>query len=531
MKQSKKKRIILIIEKKVMDWIRGPNAKHWQQLDEKLLRKMIPNFLSLNDRARQRERKKLLSGYKLVDKLKLPERLPNCLPLKRPLSTEQVHGGALAVLSILSLFPHHATGCHLLALILCGFRCQSLQAADQGLTFAIQIPNAPPELVDIFRQLAKVIIPIQHYNAKKRWRLKRKRFLNYHPGKNQLPRHIQDFSEHKLRIKKGKIHVPAPYADTIAVIYGASQAQLREAQSYFCDAATILINCEHNDWRGLRLSDKDFSHYDREALDNFKAQGMAIAHLFCAWWEGGSGRAWGRKIVQAAKASFGEPDSRYVQVTFDPKQLRSAVEYQVLLDFCSDLEKREILTGEELEPYRASIRNVYAPEPKQELQKHSMENPEAFLTIMRGIVKEQVAAIVPHSQHYEKRDKPLGAWRTINGTEYLVMLEGTWAKSYLKAARAADVDVSYSKKPDWASKLQRILVEAELIKPSSSGYRYRYDLLENNTRDKTYVVAIPKTLLAEKTERQNPGQENITPGNPDRPNACPSSKKFEADFQ
>ena len=38
--------------------------------------------------------------------------------------------------------------------------------------------------------------------------------------------------------------------------------------------------------------------------------------------------------------------------------------------------------------------------------------------------------------------------------------------------------------------------EAGLIKPASSGYRYRYDLFGNGTRDKTYVVAVAEALLA-----------------------------------
>ena len=46
----------------------------------------------------------------------------------------------------------------------------------------------------------------------------------------------------------------------------------------------------------------------------------------------------------------------------------------------------------------------------------------------------------------------------------------------------------------------------------AAGYRYRYDLLANGTRDSTYVVAIPARLLQE-TE-QKAGQKAPPPAKP-----------------
>ncbi len=509
-------------------WIRDLKTGCWQQLDEKLLKKLIPNYDKLNDRARAKERRKLLGTCELVSTIKLPERLPNYLPQGPSPSKEQLRSGALGVLSLLLLFRSPSVGCRILALVLCGLRCQSLQKGDQSLNFTIQISNATPELVDIFKRLMKVIVPDQHYHGK-RWRVRRKRILNYQPRENRLPRHIQDFGEYTVKPKgRGEIHVPATYNDAIASIYSAGHQQLREVQPFFQSAATVLINCERNDWGGMRLFSGEFSHYDPHVLEEFEAKKTPIAQILYGWWEGGSRGAWGRKIVQAAKASLGKPDNRYVQVTFDPKLLRSAVEYQVLLDFCSALEEEKILTNEELEPYRTTIKNVYAPEPEPEAQKLRMEDTEVFLSIMGSIADEHSAAIVPLSQRIERRDKELGAWRKISGTEYLVMPERTWARAYLKAARAADVDVSFSKDQRWVGQLQRILVENGLIKAPSSGYRYRYNLYEDNTRDKTYVVAVPKALLSEGKGRQKSGQENTTSGKPICPDARLTSGEIDA---
>lgn len=91
----------------------------------------------------------------------------------------------------------------------------------------------------------------------------------------------------------------------------------------------------------------------------------------------------------------------------------------------------------------------------------------------------------------EKRTRPLGAYREINQQLHFVMLEKAWEKAYVKAARAAKVDISFQEKDKWSQKLQKLLCDAGVIKQPSSGYRYRYDLLDKGERDSTYVLAMP----------------------------------------
>ena len=106
------------------------------------------------------------------------------------------------------------------------------------------------------------------------------------------------------------------------------------------------------------------------------------------------------------------------------------------------------------------------------------------------------ARIAGLDQRFTPADKHLGAWREISGVCHLVLLERDWKKAYAKAARAREeLDVSILRQEGWERKLQKSLAEAGYIKAPNAGYRYRYDLLENGTRDTTYVVAVPKTLL------------------------------------
>ena len=63
----------------------------------------------------------------------------------------------------------------------------------------------------------------------------------------------------------------------------------------------------------------------------------------------------------------------------------------------------------------------------------------------------------------------------------------------------------------WAAWYAKALGKAGVIKLPTSGYRYRYDLLANGTRDVTYVVATPARLLQE--TGQNAGQNAPPPAN------------------
>ena len=84
---------------------------------------------------------------------------------------------------------------------------------------------------------------------------------------------------------------------------------------------------------------------------------------------------------------------------------------------------------------------------------------------------------------------------------------------YAKAVKAdSTIDASFLQNDRWAAELQKLLGQAGVIKIPASGYRYRYDLLGNGTRDSTYVVATPARLLQE--TGQKAGQSTPPPARP-----------------
>ena len=84
---------------------------------------------------------------------------------------------------------------------------------------------------------------------------------------------------------------------------------------------------------------------------------------------------------------------------------------------------------------------------------------------------------------------------------------------YAKAVKADNtIDAAFLQKPRWELELQKVLGTAGVIKTPNTGYRYRYDLLANGTRDTTYVVATPARLLQE--TGQKAGQNAPPPAKP-----------------
>ena len=138
-----------------------------------------------------------------------------------------------------------------------------------------------------------------------------------------------------------------------------------------------------------------------------------------------------------------------------------------------------------------------------------------YLEILRKFATERAELIAPLEQPYVRpqRGKIAAAWRCISGEEYLVMEESVWAAWYAKAVRADNtIDAAFLQKPRWELELQKVLGTAGVIKVPTTGYRYRYDLLANGTRDSTYVVAIPARLLQE--TGQKAGQNASPPAKP-----------------
>lgn len=375
--------------------------------------------------------------------------------------------------------------------------CRALREAEPSFRPAISVKSTSPEIENLLNALARAAV------TKKRWhrkhaKLHRTAVLDYRVPPGGFPHHIQDFSQWKISVKDYKaLKIPAAYEDTVLLIVGATDAQIKEAAPYLENAAVILLNSEAGDLSPTKLSASSIGSYDPEVVKQLEEHRKRIAALLHWWWFlPGDENAWARQIVQEARASFGKPDDRYIRVELDPKKLRDAIRYRVLLSFLDELEAREFMAAEELAPYRQAAKDVFDPAPPEPVISRKAEDPEVFLEIMRELTAQNASSIVAENARFVKSDKPFGAWRTISKEPYLVLLEEAWAKAYSKAAKAKDgVDCSFFQQDSWKLELQKVLVEQELIKAPSSGYRYRYDLFGNDTRDKTYVVAIPTKYL------------------------------------
>ena len=154
----------------------------------------------------------------------------------------------------------------------------------------------------------------------------------------------------------------------------------------------------------------------------------------------------------------------------------------------------ELLTVERANAVLADIQEAFDPTPVQPTGLRKAEDPAVFLELMRKIVSS--ASIVEEGTPFVKDKPALGAWRTISGKRYLVILEKTWEKAYCKAVKEDPLlDGSCFSNDHWSRDLQGRLKDAEIIKAASSGNRYRYNIYSKPGDAKEYVVAIPAELM------------------------------------
>lgn len=467
-------------------------------LNEKTLGKLIPQFHNLTLQAKQRELKKWLkTEATVVRRISANQYLPNA---HKATALKDLRSGALAFLSGANIFEAPIAGYTILAHILCGLHIGALQEAEPGFRSVLSINSNSSEVRALLRSVVLSVVPRRRWE-KKHYEIKRESVLDYEKGKSYgLSVHIQDFSRIKVRYKKYKIKAAFPYRDTVTLVIGANNVQVKEANPYVESSAVILLNSASGDLIPTKLPSSSVSAYDPTVLDRFQTEAPCIAALLRWWWGEAleDEDAWAREIIRKARASFGKPDSRYIRVELDPKKLRSAILYQVFLSFLSEVEQAGFMTADELEPYRQGAKEVFDPVPPEPVQLRHAEDPDVFLEIMRTLANDPPAPIVAKGERFVKKDKPLAAWRDISGACHLVFLETAWARAYAKAVRArSEIDSTFFQHEHWERDLQKILCEHELIKAPSAGCRYRYDLLENGTRDSTYVLAIPAHRLTE----------------------------------
>lgn len=471
-------------------------------LDESWLCQHIPGFRSFNEKARDLAFKRFLKDTNIIDCGHLPKDLRNCKLPRDPRghktmpSQETLLTGAHKFLAVGGLFQNQQANFDLLADLLCGMWCKNLRVAEPEFQAVTVVDSRVPQIEVLLTALVQGVVTRKHWH-RKGIKIHRAAVLDYRTSPWALPRHIQDFSCIKASVpKKGykALRMPCCYTDTVVLVIGAESWQLREASPYLQDAAVFLLDCGGcAGLNGRRISASALNAYDPKILEMLQQERETISLFLACWWAHSSPKG-ARQIIQAARASFGPTDSRYIAVTLDPHKLRQAIRYQILLSFLHWLDTYELLTSEELSSFHAAVKQVYDPEPIPEQPVRHAEDPETFLEAMRTLAVQSPIAGLDEPIH--KKDHHLGAWREISGTRYLVIEEGAWAKAYRQQVRKdKGIDATFFQKDGWERDMQKLLAERELIKVPSAGYRYRYDLYGVGKRDSTYVVAIPAALL------------------------------------
>lgn len=470
------------------------------RLTEKKLEKYIPNFSDMTLEAREKHFKKWLKNDAYcICCVECGPQLPNARRKvridghRRVCTEDDLRQAAQAFLAVSELFDPQGTGYRLIADILCGQHAMALRTAEPSFHAMSAISSSNLEVESLLCSIVRAVTTIREWEGKN-WSVKRDAVLDSRT-EQYLPLHIQDHTRLKVKCKETKLTLPMPYTDTSALVIGASSPQIHELTPYIEDASVIFLNCARTELTPTRLN---ISGYDPQIAAQLRGETSRIAALLRWWWSGAleDEDIWARQVVQKARLSFGKPDSRYIQATLDPKLLRDAIRYQVLLSFLVELEKAKLMFNEELEICRQGAKDVFDPEPEQDVKLRHVEESDVFLELMRNLVKERDSAIVPEDRRFVKADKPMAAWRVIGGERFLVFPEDTWAVEYKRTARKEKgLDCSFFQRDRWTQDLQKILAREGVIKAPSSGYRYRYDLMANGTRDSTYVVVIPAQLL------------------------------------
>lgn len=468
-------------------------------------KKSIHHYSYLNDKGKEKCRKEKLKDADIVCKARASPFQPNapkkCMirrtergPVRTHPGQQDYSAGVRALLSLGELFPDLAPGHAMVATILCGMRGNALREAEPDFLPAMAI-SCPDRFTPLFAKIAYFIIPRKKWKGK-HCMVKRNPVLD-------LKAHSADICNFScVKVKRGKtrsVPLPFPYVDTVALVLGAKESgQWSRMVPYLQNAAVILLNCKlSGEWGVKKVPSYDITAYDPQLTNAITDNADYMAALLRWWWKAEDPSDWAESIIRAAEDSLGRQDGRYVSVVFDPADLRRAIYHQVMLSFLDDVECQGWLTPEEAETHRQAVADVFDPAPPTPTAPRRAEDPEVFLSIMRTLVAEYSDHIAGIGEPYHANKRQFAAaWRDISQTRHLVVLESVWKAAYTKAVRAdKSIDASFLERDNWSLELQKELSHEGVIKSASSGYRYRYDLWENHTREKTYVLAIPAKLL------------------------------------
>lgn len=490
--------IILNLDGDVIPFLESGHG--YTRITDSLYRKLIPGFDEMTAQAQERHiRKWFKSDATIVCEAESILQLPNThKKLNGHLPTlEDFRRGAAQFLKIADLFCSKEANYLLLSVILCGQRAAALRRAEPSFHAALSVNGTSQPLEECLRALVACAVTRDRWNQSG-CQIRRTSILDYTHAVNALSPHIIDYS--RVKVTGKGIHgarIPFPYTDTVVLVKGATATQLREATPCLENAAVIFLNGASGDFLPTRLHPSSVAAYDPDVLTQIRQAQAYIAALLRFWWSSAENEdIWAREIVSQARLSFGKPDGHYVRCELDPKPLGNAIRYRVFLSFLNALEAHGIMVPEDLGLYRQEAKDVFEPVPASKNAPLQADQPKVFLDLMRKIVSQYAASIVDEGSHFVKSQKHLAAWRMISKRRYLVFPEDQWGRVYKKVARdVGNIDLSYFQRDGWERALQKTLCQSQLIKEPSSGYRFRYDLYGNGTRDTTYVIAVPSDLL------------------------------------
>lgn len=485
-------------------------------LPDDFWRRKIPNYRYLTGTGRQKQQKKLLKTVD-VKSIRVSTDFPPARKKirsdndKRPPTTTDCRQGVAALMSLLDVFPDPEVGAMLLATVLMGLRAADLRNGEPSLRPCVAF-RGPPHLESALKSLFRHILPRKQWEGK-HFSVRRKRMVDLNK-----PLSLVDISRVKIRVDKLKsIWLPLPPKNTALLVLHGRDTAWGKFSDDLSQTGLVFVNSalSANSWGAASVPTYTVSAWDDDLLENIIAKAPQAAWML-GWWWGTSGNDWAQDVIRRAHVQLGNPGGRFHTFAYEPKALCRAVAYQVLLDFVALTGDRQWLPPDKTDTYRQRLQDIFDPAPlPPSTAPRRAEDAGVYLEVLRKFATERAELIAPLEQPYvrPRRGKIAAAWRCIGGEEYLVMEESVWAAWYAKAVRADNtIDAAFLQKPRWELELQKVLGTAGVIKGPAAGYRYRYDLLANGTRDSTYVVAIPARLLQE--TGQKAGQNAPPPAKP-----------------
>ena len=470
----------------------------------------IHNFRYLTIEGREKRRRKLLQEMDIKTVRVRTDQPPAWWKIhdddgKHPPSVAECRQGAESLLSLLDVFPSTEAGAMLLATVLLGLRAADLKQYEPSLRPCVAF-RGPPQLERVMKCLFKSILPRKRWKGKN-FSIWRKRVVDLNE-----PLSLVDISRAKVRIAKLKsTWLSLPPENAVLLVLHGRDTTWGKFSDDLSQTGIVFVNSglSANGWGAASVPTYSLTAWDDQLFEKIIAKAPQAARLL-GWWWGISGNDWAQDVVRRSHDQLGRPGGRFRTFSYEPKALCRAVAYHVLLDFVALVSDRQWLA----DTYRQRLRDIFDPAPlPPPTAPRRAEDADVFLEKLKLLI-DHPDQIVPPGKPYARpqRGKVAAAWRQIGGEEYLIMEEKIWMTWYAKAVKTdSAIDATFLQNDRWAAELQKLLGQAGVIKIPASGYRYRYDLLANGTRDTTYVVATPARLLLE--GGQKAGQNAPPPAN------------------